>query len=200
MCLLLWSAAGHTVKGTTLLSWSWEAYSLTWFIWILHTGEQYSGLSHSIMSCNSVLLYGLTCKIGHSRNLSSTNYTPSGGEFEKCTVRSWAQNMRYNETGIGILLEESQSLQYFTPYMFMAHTHGSVVSWLNISAGFGRNSPRPLWCLSLLPRPETAKLSQWTTEFVHWPDTGVSIWVWTGSAIIWRSMTSRLWVLLYPML
>lgn len=127
MCLLLWPAAdrlsGHTIKGTTLLSWSWEVYSLTQSLWILRSAEQYSGLSHGIMPWYLSCFTAWVTRWDHSGNLCVMKYRPSGGEVEtQVHCRSWVQSMRYSETGTGILPGQGQSLQYFTLYMFMAPT------------------------------------------------------------------------------
>ena len=59
-------------------------------------------------------------------------------------VRFWAQSVRYNETGTGILPELSQDLQYFTPYMFMAHTCKCGVTTKHFSKSWEKLSRSPL--------------------------------------------------------
>lgn len=172
---------GHTIKGAALFHWSWEAYPLTQFLWILHPAVA----SRHTASCST----NRAARQNHSRNLCTMNYSPSGGGLETrvpCEVLALEHDIKQDWHGY-----RARAFNALHPTC-LRHTHASVVSQLNNLAGAGRNSPGALWCPSSPSSPETVKSSQRNTDFVPWPGTGVSIWSWVGSAIVQGAMDSRL--------
>lgn len=95
-----------------------EVYSLTRFLWTVPSWTV-PGLSHSTTPC--CLSCSKAARWDHSRNLWTADLQVVSLRHE-CIVMPWAQSTRYSETGIAILPQQGQSLQYLAPYEIMAHT------------------------------------------------------------------------------